>query len=140
MANITRYSAFDDLFNELTRGFYVKPLSLPTHGMPGIKLDVKEHDKDYTVRAEIPGVKKEDIHVDVEGSHVAVRAEVKTTREEKEGERVICSECSYGAVSREFELPTDVDSQGAKAEYKDGVLNLTLPKKPGAAARRISIA
>ena len=115
MANITRYSPFEDLFNEFTRGFYVRPLSgFPAQGAPEIKLDVKEHDKDYTVRAEIPGVKKEDIHVDVEGS--------------------------YGAVSRDFELPTDVDSNGAKAEYKDGVLNLTLPKKAGAATHRISVA
>lgn len=139
MANITRYSPFEDLFNELTRGFYIKPLGLPGTGMPDIKLDVKEHDKEYTVRAEIPGVKKEDIHVDVEGSHVSLRAEVKTEREQKKDEKVICSECSYGMVRRDFELPTDVDSQAAKAEYKDGVLNLTLPKKAGAAARRISV-
>jgi HSP20 family protein len=52
---------------------------------------------------------------------------------------VIYSERSYGMVSRDFDLPGDVDAQGAKAEYKDGVLNLTLPKKPGAATRRISI-
>ena len=83
MANITRYSPFEDLFNEFTRGFYVKPLSFPTQGLPEIKLDVKEHEKDYSVRAEIPGVKKEDIHVDVEGSHVSVRAEIKAAKEEK---------------------------------------------------------
>src|SRR5437762_9315140 len=109
MANITRYSPFEDLFNEFTRGFYVKPLGVTAQGMPDIRLDVKEHDKDYAIRAEIPGVKKEDIHVDVEGSHVTLRAEVKSSREEKKGERVICSECSYGAVSRDFELPSDVD-------------------------------
>lgn len=140
MANITRYNPIEDLFNEFSRGFFVRPLSFPTQGVPEIKLDVKEHDKDYTVRAEIPGVKKEDIHVDVEGSHVSVRAEVKSAKEEKKGERTLYSECSYGAVSRDFELPTDVDSEGAKAEYKDGVLNLTLPKRPGAGTRRISIA
>lgn len=140
MANITRHNPLEDLFNEFTRGFYVKPLGFPSAGAPDIKLDVKEHDKDYIVRAEIPGVKKEDIHVDVEGSHVSLRAEVRGEKEEKKDEKVIYSECSYGMVSREFELPADVDSQGAKAEYKDGVLKLTLPKKAGGAARRISIA
>ena len=118
----------------------MKPLSFPTAGELQIKLDVKEGDKAYTVRAEIPGVKKEDIHVDVEGNHVSLRAEVKHAKEEKKDERVIYSECSYGEVSRGFDLPSDVDAQGAKAEYKDGVLNLTLPKKPGAETRRISIA
>lgn len=117
MANIARYgghSPIEDMFNELTRGFFVKPLSFPTASELQIKLDVKEGDKAYTVRAEIPGVRKEDIHV---------------------------SECSYGEVSRGFDLPSDVDAQGAKAECKDGVvLNLTLPKKPGAETRRISIA
>jgi HSP20 family protein len=143
MANITRYSSYspiEDLFNEFTRGFFVKPLAFPTPSDLQVKLDVKEGDKAYTIRAEIPGVKKEDIHVDVEGSHVLLRAEVRQSKEEKKDEKTIYSECSYGAVSRGFDLPTDVDAQGAKAEYKDGVLNLTLPKKPGAEARRISVA
>ena len=100
---------------------------------------MKESDKDYKICAEIPGVRKEDIHVDVEGNHVSLRAEVKQSKEEKKDEKVIYSECSYGAVSRGFDLPTDVDEEGAKAEYKDGVLNLTLPKKAGTATRRISI-
>jgi HSP20 family protein len=139
MANITRYSPFDELFDEFTRGYFVKPLGVPATRDLRMKLDVKESDKAYNVRAEIPGVKKEDIHVDVEGSHVSVRAEVKKEKEEKKDEKVIYSECSYGMVSRDFELPTDVDAQGAKAEYRDGVLDLTLPKKAGAAARRISV-
>lgn len=101
---------------------------------------MKEGDKAYTVRAEIPGVKKEDIHVDVESNHVSLRAEVKLAKEEKKDEKTIYSECSYGAVSRGFDLPTDVDAGAAKAEYTDGVLNLTLPKKAGTATRRISIA
>jgi hypothetical protein len=82
---------------------------------------------------------KEDIHVDVEGNHISLRAEVKQSKEEKKDEKVIYSECSYGALSRGFDLPTEVDEQGAKAEYKDGVLNLTLPKKAGSAARCINV-
>lgn len=74
-----------------------------------------EDDKSYTVRAEIPGVKKEDIQVDVEGSHVSLRTEVKKEREEKEGKNVVYSERSYGMVSRGFELPREVDDGGTKA-------------------------
>lgn len=139
MANITRYNPFEDLVNEFTRGFFVKPLAFPSQPDLQIKLDVKEGEKDYRIRAEIPGVKKEDIHVDVEGSHVSLRAEVREEKEEKKGEKLIYSERSYGMVSRGFDLPADVDAEGAKAEYKDGVLNLTLPKKAGAATRRISV-
>lgn len=139
MANITRFSPFEDRVNEFTRGYFVKPLGFPAHSELQIKLDVKEDDKAYNIRAEIPGVKKEDIHVDVEGSHVSLRAEVKQSKEEKKEEKVVYSECSYGMVSRDFELPSDVDPQGAKAQYKDGVLSLTLPKKAGAATRRISV-
>jgi HSP20 family protein len=143
MANITRYNPVDDLFNDLTQGFFVRPLSRladPVAGMRDVKLDVDEDDKSYTVRAEIPGVKKEDIHVDVEGSHVSLRAEVKSEREEKEGKRLVYSERSYGMVSRGFDLPHEVDAGGTKAEYRDGVLKLTLPKKAGAQTRRITVA
>jgi HSP20 family protein len=139
MANIARYRP-EDLFREFTRGFLSRPFEgLAESGEQQIRLDVKEDDKAYTVRAEIPGVKKEDIHVDVEGSHVSVRAEVRGERQEKEGGRTIYSECSYGMVSRSFELPGEVDEKTAKAEYKDGVLSLTLPKKAGAGTHRINI-
>jgi HSP20 family protein len=140
MADITRYTPFDDLFNDLTKGFWVRPLAFPKGAAEvSIKVDVKEDDKGYTVRADIPGVKKEDIQVDVEGNMVSLRAEAKQEKEEKKGEKVIYSERSYGMASRSLTLPSDVDSQGASASYKDGVLDLTLPKKAGAQAKRISI-
>lgn len=143
MANITRFNPIapiEDMFDELTRGFFVRPLSLPRQADLQIKLDVKEDEKAYKVRAELPGVKKEDIHVDVEGNHISLSAETSAQREEKEGEKTIYRERTYGMVSRQFDLPTEVDPQGCKAEYKDGVLDLTLPKKNGGAARRISVA
>jgi HSP20 family protein len=141
MANLlTRYTPFEDFFNELTQGFLVKPLSVPANGDLRMKLDVKEDDQTYNVRAEIPGVKKEDISVDINGNQVSLRAEVKQEKEEKKGEKVIYSERSYGMVSRSFGLPTEVDSQGAKAEYKDGVLCLSLPKKASAQTKRLVVA
>jgi HSP20 family protein len=143
MANITRYnplSPMDEMFDELTRGFFVRPLALPRQQQDlQIKLDIKEDEKAYKIKADIPGVKKEDIHVDVEGNHISLSAETKAEREEKEGGKTLYTERTYGMVSRAFDLPTDVDAEACKAEYKDGVLNLTLPKKNGGATRRISV-
>jgi HSP20 family protein len=139
MANITRYSPFEDLFSDFTKGFWVKPLSFPAETEVKLKVDVKENDKAFTVHAEIPGVKKEDIQVDIDGNIISIRAERKQEKEEKKGEKVIYSERSYGMASRSLTLPSDVDTQGASASYKDGVLDLTLPKKAGAQAKRISI-
>lgn len=139
MANLTRYTPFEDLFNELSRGFFVKPVSTPAETELRMKVDVKEDEKAYTVQAEVPGVKKEDIQVDIDGSQVSLRAEVKKEKEEKKGEKTVYSERSYGMVSRSFSLPVEVDEKGAKAEYKDGVLSLVLPKKSNGAAKRIPV-
>jgi len=84
-------------------------------------------------------VKKEDIQIDIDDGHISLRAEVKQEKEEKKGEKVVYSERSYGMVSRSFTLPVDVDAKGAKAEYKDGVLNLTLPKKGNGSAKRVAV-
>jgi len=139
MASITRYRPFDELFDELSKGFFVRPFALPGEPELKMKIEVKEGDKAYTVRAEIPGVKKEDIQIDVTGGQVSISAEVKKEKEEKQGERVLHSERYYGMLSRSFTLPADVDSQTAKAEYKDGVLELTLPKKASAQSKRLTI-
>ena len=139
MANITRFTPFEDLFNEFSKGFWVKPLALPGVDELKIKLDVKEDDKAYTVHAEIPGVKKEDIQIEVNGDVVSIRAEVKQEKEEKKGEKVIHSERYYGMASRSFSLPGEVDEKATVAKYKDGVLDLTLPKKQGDGAKRISV-
>ena len=140
MANITRYAPFDDLFGDFMKGFWVKPVALPGGEELKLKLDVKEDDKAYTVHAEIPGVKKEDIQVEVDGNQVSIRAEVKQEKEEKKGEKVIHSERYYGMVGRSFSLPSDVDEKGTSAKYKDGVLDLTLPKKSGGGSKRVAVA
>ena len=140
MANIARYNPFEDLFNDFGKGFFVRPFSMPAEAELKMKIDVSEDDKSYTVQADIPGVKKEDIQVDVEGDTVSVRAEVKQEKEEKKDEKVVYSERSYGMVSRSFSLPSEVDEKAAKAEYKDGVLKLVLPKKANGGGRRISVA
>ena len=139
MANITRFNPFEDLLADIGKGFFVRPFPVPGVGELQMKIDVKEDDKSYTVKADIPGVKKEDIHVDVAGDQVTVRAEAKQEKDEKQGGKIIHSERSYGMVSRSFTLPADVDEKGAKAEYKDGVLNLVLPKKANGSAKRIEV-
>lgn len=136
MANITRYDPFDDLF----RGFFVRPVEFGAPAeAPSVKIDVKEQDKAFVVHAEMPGVKKEDIHVTVDGNLVSISAERKQEKEVKEGERVLRSERYFGKVSRSFQLAQDVDDGAATAKFTDGVLELTLPKKAQAQSRRLVI-
>ena len=149
MANITRFNPLNELarldpFNDidnLFKGFMVRPLFQGSAvAAPQIKLEVSEDDKNYTIKAEIPGVTKEDIHISVDGNLVSISAEVKKESEQKEGKKVIHSERYYGQVSRSFTLDSEVDEGAAQAKYADGVLEAVLPKKQQAPAKRISIA
>ena len=140
MTNLTRYNPFEDFFKDFGKGFWVKPVAFPGETELSMKIDVKEDDQNFTVQADVPGVKKEDIQIDIDGGQVTVRAESKQEKEEKKGEKTVYSVRSYGMVSRSFTLPVDVDEKGAKAEYKDGVLNLVLPKKANGTAKRITVA
>ncbi|RJG00921.1 Hsp20/alpha crystallin family protein [Noviherbaspirillum sedimenti] len=106
---------------------------------PMLKMDVSETEQAYTVKAEIPGVSKEDIKVAIEGNNVSITAEIKKVHEEKEGENLICSERYYGQQSRHFSLAQDVDESKAEAKYHDGVLELVLPKKANTGRKQISI-
>lgn len=147
MANITRFDPFRELarlepfgdIDDLFKGFMWRPVLRGLEAEPQIKIDVSENDKAYTVKAEIPGVKKEDIHVSVEGNRVSISAEVKKETEEKEGKKLIRSERYYGKVYRGFSLDQDVDQGTAQAKYADGVLEVTLPKKAGSAAKKIAV-
>ena len=139
MANLTRFNPVDDAFDDLFRGFLMRPVRMEGAPEVQIKLDVKEDDKSYTVHAEIPGVKKEDIHVNVDGNQVAISAEVKNDKEVKDGEKVLRSERYYGKVSRAFTLAQDVDEEASQAKYVDGVLELTLAKKSAVKSKRLTI-
>ena len=137
MANITRLDPLEDLF----RGFFVRPVDLnaSTQQAPSIKMDVKETDKAYVVHAEMPGVKKEDIHVVVDGNQVSISAEVKQEKEVKEGERVLRSERYFGKVTRSFQLGQEIDDAKAAAKFNDGVLELTLPKRAASPNKRLTV-
>ncbi|MFA6310873.1 MAG: Hsp20/alpha crystallin family protein [Sterolibacterium sp.] len=147
MNNITRYDPFGGLtrfdpfgdIDDMFKGFALRPVFRGMEAEPQMKIDVSEEDKSYLVKAEIPGVKKDDIHVSVDGNQVSISAEVKKEKEEKEGKKVIRSERYYGNVYRSFTLGQDVDQSAAKAKYTDGVLELTLPKKPGSAKKQLTI-
>lgn len=143
MSNIVRRDplAIDDMLDDLFKGYFVRPLRLGTElpDMRTIRMDVKEGEQAYTVHAELPGVNKEDIHVTIDGNTVNLSAEVKTTREQKEGDKVLRSERYFGKVSRAFTLQHEIDETGATAKYADGVLELVLPKKAATASRRLTI-
>jgi HSP20 family protein len=140
MANLARFNVVDNTLDELMRGFFVRPMNFETAAEPvQLRVDVSENEAGYTVHAEIPGVKKEDINVAIEGNRVEISAEVKNEKEVKEGERVLRSERYYGKVYRAFALGQDVDEAATEARYADGVLELKLPKKASAKVKRISI-
>ncbi|MGA0025174.1 MAG: Hsp20/alpha crystallin family protein [Burkholderiales bacterium] len=141
MVNVTRFTPFDDTFDELLRGFFVRPVAFDGAPAPAqaIRIDVTEDEGAYTVHAEIPGVKKDDIHVTIDNDQVSITAETRNEREVKEGQRVLRSERHYGKVYRAFTLAQAVDDGKATAKYSDGVLELTLPKKAAVSAKRLSI-
>jgi HSP20 family protein len=140
MANITRFDPFND-FDDLFKGFFVRPMrfDLDAPTQMSVKVDVTKADGAYTVKAELPGVKKEDIHVAIDGNQVTISGEVKKEREEKKGEEVVRSERCYGKVSRSFALAQEVDEAKAEAKYADGVLTLSLPTKARASARKLTV-
>ena len=139
-ALINRASLFDDFLKDLAPAFYVRPLhgdGLPTPAQ--IKVDVKESDKTYTVQAEVPGVNKDEIHVSLDGNVDTLRAEIKQEDSQGSDEKLLRSERYYGAVSRSFQLPVEIDQTQAKAKYDNGVLTLTLPKKLANGSQRLMI-
>lgn len=147
MTKVSIYDPFADVFPTLFRGFFADPEQRPGAQQAGngqqqavpMRVDVTEGDGAYTVRADLPGVPKESIHVDIDGNRVTIRAEVKRESEQKDGERVLRSERYYGAFARSFSLTDEIDDEKASAKFDNGVLELTLPKKAVAGAKRLSI-
>lgn len=91
------------------------------------KVDIAETDKEFTIKAELPEVKKEDVKVNVENGVLTLSGERKQEKEEK-GKKFHRVERFYGSFMRSFTLPNNVDAAKVKATFKDGVLNLSLPK------------
>ena len=139
MPNIARFDPFADSFDDLMRLVF-KPVRWEGENQPlQIKVEVEESDKSYKVKAEIPGVKKEDISIQIDGNQVSISAESKQEKDVKENGKVIRSERYYGSLYRSFSLGQDVDQSGASAKYADGILELTLPKKATSASRKLTV-
>lgn len=147
MANIVRNTPFGDLTRldplREFEGLWSLPrlrrwlAEIPTE--PTIKLDVTEDEKAYHVKADLPGVKREDIDVQIDGNLVSLTAEVQREKEEKKGETVIHTERYYGKQFRSFTLDTEIDEKKAVAKFNDGVLELDLPKTNAAKNRKVVV-
>lgn len=138
MSNLIRRDPLDDFF----RGFFVRPVDFggPAGAdAPQMRVDVKETPEGYDVHAELPGMKKEDIHVHIDGPVVSISAERRQEKDVREGEKLLRSERYYGKVSRSFQLGQDIDEGRAAAKFVDGVLELSLPKKAESQSKRLTI-
>lgn len=131
---------FNDPFDAAFRRFFAPVHSEDNQGLR-MRIDVNENDQSYQVKADLPGVHKEDIQVRVDGNVVRIDAECKSEKETRgEADKVLRSERYYGSLSRSFSLASDIDDSQVEAKYADGVLSLQLPKKAPPAARKITIA
>jgi len=142
MSNLTRFDPLNELMDDIFKGFLVRPMYYEgeTRGTGlRMKVDVAESNGAYTVTAELPGVRKEDLQVTIDGAQVTLAAEVKREREVSAEERVLHAERVFGKLTRSFTLPQDVDEQTAQAKLRDGVLELTLPKKAAASRKTITV-
>ena len=135
-----RKSIFDEFFRDFPLGYSIKPL----HGDPlpapaQFKVEIKENNDDIVVQAEIPGVDKDDIDITIEGDRLTIGAEIRQYDADTENDKVLHSERYYGSVQRSFSLPSDVVKEDAQADYRNGMLVLTLPKSQKNASKKIPV-
>jgi HSP20 family protein len=139
MNPLTRYEPLvgrlDGLFDEFLR----PALVFENNAAPQIRVDVKETPEAYTVLAELPGVKKEAIHVEIEGNEVTIAAETRREAEKKDAEKWLRTERYFGKTARRFALPQEIDEARANAKFTEGVLELSLPKKAVVTGRKLEI-
>lgn len=139
MANISLFDPMTHPMNRLLRTWLPREWPLDKEIGYDVRVDLSEDAKTYIVRADLPGVKKEDIQVDIDGNRISISARMKSEHEEKKGESVVHTERYEGNVFRSFSLDSDIDEAKAQASCKDGVLELRLPKKAGAKGKRLTI-
>jgi HSP20 family protein len=134
---------FGAAFDDLLRGFVARPAARrQAPAVRAIRFDVAEQDNAYVVNAELPGYKKEDIQIEIDGARVSITAEAKVQAEAKDGdkvEKVVYSERYTGKAVRSFELQSEIDKDAATAKYEDGILVLTLPKKAAETRKLLAI-
>lgn len=138
MLNLIQREPFEDLM----RGFFMRPNEARRNlrnNAARIRVEVHETPAQYNVLAELPGVNKEDIHVHIDGPVVTIEAERTSTEEVQDGPKMLYTERFFGKLTRSFQLPQEVDENASTARFKEGVLELTLPKKAPGQARRLTI-
>src|SRR3989304_1444193 len=122
MANITRYAPFGDLFDDFFKGYFVRPMTLEApETVRRVFVDVTEADAEFKVLAELPGVKKEDIKLEIVGDTVSISAEARAERDVTRSERVVHSERYFGKIARSFRLGQEIDEAKVAAKFTDGV-------------------
>lgn len=131
--------ALNDPFDSMFRGFLAPIRFEKNEDALDIRVDVVDNDDAFKVHADLPGVKKEDINVRIDGNRVHIDAEARREKDVKEKGKVVRSERYYGTVSRVFTLSQEVDETQAVAKYQDGVLTLDLPKKATTASKKLAI-
>ncbi|MDE1893525.1 MAG: Hsp20/alpha crystallin family protein [Xanthomonadaceae bacterium] len=147
MTTMTRWNPFkpstqlDPLlrFDDMFRGLTSRPMWHELDTTPDMRIDVSEDDKAFHIRADVPGVDKNDIEISVDGNQVMISAEVKRESSRKEGEESIYTERYCGKAYRAITLPGDFDSTISDAHYDNGVLTLSLPKKANGSSRKIRV-
>ncbi|MCK9397283.1 MAG: Hsp20/alpha crystallin family protein [Methylobacter sp.] len=103
------------------------------------KVDILDHDNDIEVQAALPGVKKEDLHVSVNNQTITIRSSSKEEKKEEEKGKYFRREITRGEFQRTVSLPDNVDSDQAKASFKDGILKVTIPKTEKSKRKNINI-
>ncbi len=142
MTKLVTYDPFRDVdagMDEMFRGFF-RPVRWEGARTPvTIKMDVTETEDGYTVHAEMPGMKKENINIEIEGNQVTITGEVKREWEKKEGDTVLRSERYYGNVFRSFTLPRELDEAKCEAKYDGGVLEMKLVARAGVEGKKLAV-
>ncbi|MBH1634920.1 Hsp20/alpha crystallin family protein [Stenotrophomonas maltophilia] len=134
----SRFDLLPDL-EDLARSIGLRgPLARQYEHMLEMRMDVTEDSQGYHVRLDVPGVKKEDIDISIDGNQVTVTAEAKRERTHEQ-EKELYSERYEGQVYRSFNLPADIDGAKAQAHYDGGVLRLDLPRKSGSGSRKLPV-
>jgi len=125
---------FEEFFNEFP--FFGSALEDRNHWTPSV--DIMEKDGNLVLQAELPGLSEKEIDLKLEGNMLTLKGERKKEQEDKKGTYHRIESC-YGSFTRSFRLPETVDAEKINAEYKNGILKVTIPQKPEVKPREIPV-
>jgi len=135
-------SLVDELFSDFFNRTNVPTRQAHTPTVSRARLDVLDKGGNFEIKVDLPGIRKDDINVGIEGARVSINAESKDSTETKDktnGDRILYSERYSTSYARSFELPAEVTEEGADARFEDGVLTLSLPKRAATVSKRIAV-